>query len=264
MIILLATQLLGTIISSFAVLYQRRYNKLHKSIYGLSYDTALLNIIALLVNIYVSINYKFNPIVNDQLYARFPIFYKGWYDIPVSITLLIADVAQLFCYFVIWKQLSLYKVTRHIYQGISLICISVVFIMVGFIGTLTLYFSFFDVHHFVYLDHLNIIWVMGNGIKSVTLCSQICINWMGQCCVGVSSRYIITAIVANIIQFIGFIASNTNNNINFWEWPFNSIPILITSTELICLFIIFYQAEFVYRGNKPSLPKQIDNLSTIV
>jgi len=247
-----------------ALLYQRRYNKLHKSIYGLSYDTAVLNIARLSVDLYASFNYKFNIYVNKQLYAKFPLFYKDWDDIPVSMTLLITNICLLVAYLSIWKQLMLYRATSHTHQGVSMICIVTLTVFLGLVGTATFYFYHVDPHHFTYLDHLNIMWVMGNMVGMVTLCPQICINWMGKCCSGISSRYILTLIIADCVRWIGYTITAMKESVEYWNWPFNSIPIVTTSAELLCLVVILYQAQFVYRGHKPTLPRISEKSTALV
>ncbi|SMN21930.1 similar to Saccharomyces cerevisiae YCL002C Putative protein of unknown function [Maudiozyma saulgeensis] len=262
--ILLVTQLVGNVLSIMAVLYQRRYNKLHKSVYGLSYDSAVLTIARLSVDLYTSLNYKFNIYVRTQLYARFPLFYKDWDDIPISISLLITNVGLLIAYLSIWKQLTLYKATSHTHQGVSMICIATLVVFLGITGTATFYLYYFNAHHFMYLDHLNILWIMGNMIGMVTLCPQICINWMGRCCSGISSRYILTLFVADCIRWIGYVVSAMKGSVEYWNWPFNSIPIVTTSAELLGLSVILYQAQVVYIGHKPTLPRIHEKRTALV
>ena len=188
MLVLLVTQIVGSVLASVALHYQRRYNALHNSIYGLSYDTTLLSIVKSIVVLYTVLSYKFNPTVREQLYRRFPLFYNSWDDIPVSTPLLLAEGMLLISHLRIWRQMSLYKRTRHTHQGVSLIALIFLSVFLVVPAILTLYLSYFNIYHFAYLDHLNIMWVMGQIIGTMVLCSQICINWMGSCCAGVSSR----------------------------------------------------------------------------
>ena len=247
-----------------ALLYQRRYNKLHKSVYGLSYDTVILNLAKIFVDLYTSVNYKCNNTVINQLYARFPLFYHSWDDIPISIPLLIGAICLFLANLSIWKQLRMYKATSHIHQGVSMTCIVTVSILIGFIATLTLYLWYFNIHHFAYLDHLNSIWVMGNMIGMMTLWPQICINWMGRCCMGISSRYILPLITADCVRIIGYYITLWNNSLKFWQWPYNSIPVIVTLAELLSLLMGFYQTHFVYIGNKPSLSKISEKRTALV
>lgn len=264
MLVLLISQFAGSILSSLALHYQRRYNALHNSVYGLSYDTTILSIVKSTVVLYTVLSYQFNPEVRHQLYARFPLFYNSWDDIPVSTPLLFAEGLLLLSHLRIWRQMSLYKRTRHTHQGFSLIALMFLSLFIVVPAVLTLYLAYFNIYHFAYLDHLNIMWVMAQIVGSLVFCSQICINWMGSCCAGVSSRSVMTLCVANAVRWLGYMFTVWTGSVEFWAWPFNATPIVVVSADLLGLFLIFYQAQFIYFRHKPTLPKQSLRKSSFV
>ncbi|CCK73421.1 uncharacterized protein NDAI_0G04360 [Naumovozyma dairenensis CBS 421] len=266
MIIPTILQLLCGILSVSSILYQKRYNRIHRSIYGLSYDLYLYDILGHLISLYCSINYKYSPLVRRQLANRYPLFYSNPHDIPISILLLLKDILMVYCDLLIFRQLYHYRTTKHIHQGISststvLIIIFPVFTVFTFAcSCLNLPIEDSGKFGIFYLDHINYLWIIGNFFLTFKFIPQISLNWMGLSTTGLSSKFVILNTLSNVTYLlIYYILSTTNlfseQDLPFWKWPFNFKPIFVICFQLLSLLFILYQAQFLYIHSKNYLPK---------
>ncbi|CAI4056545.1 uncharacterized protein SKDI_03G0630 [Saccharomyces kudriavzevii IFO 1802] len=252
---------LASFLSIIAILYQKRYNKLHRSIYGLSYDLYLLDFVGNGLYLYCALHYRYSPLVREQLSKRFPLFYSlnDVNSIPISRFLILKDFCVFVCCLMILKQLYYYRPTKHIYQGISIT--STLFLSAFLIlGILTYGCSIYNLplknsgkFGVFYLDHINYLWVMANLVKSFKYVPQMSINWMGCSTVGLSSKFVLISFFAEFIDFLGRLIIPTSAL--FYEIPFNSTPFWVKLIQFVTLLIILCQVQYVYVGRKPRLPK---------
>lgn len=241
------------------MLYQKRYNRLHRSIYGLSYDLYVLSIFSYTISIYCTMNYRFSSLVRTQLSKRFPIFYPiEGAQAPTSMMMALVHTVNLICCCMVLRQMFRYRFTKHVHQSISTLCVSVI--------TATVVFSVFtfacasynlplhDMGKFgvFYLEHVNYLWVIGNIISCFRLAPQMMINWMGMCTQGLSSKYVVLTMVASLVAIIGNIAST---EVPFYRIPFNYVPLFVPISHLVSLLIILYQAQYLYIGKNPYLQR---------
>ncbi|QID83890.1 hypothetical protein GRS66_006372 [Saccharomyces pastorianus] len=254
-------QVLAGFLSIIAILYQKRYNKLHRSIYGLSYDLFLLDFVGNGLYLYCALHYRYSPLVREQLSKRFPLFYSldVANSIPISSLLVFKDFCVLFCCLMVLRQLYYYRSTKHIYQGISItstIILSVFLILSIFtygcsISNLPLKDS--GKFGIFYLEHINYLWVMANLVKSFKYIPQMSINWMGCSTMGLSSKFVLISVLAEFIDFVGRLFVPTSAL--FYKIPFNSTPFWVKLIQFITLLVILCQVQYLYVGRKPRLPK---------
>ncbi|EDO19146.1 hypothetical protein Kpol_1050p3 [Vanderwaltozyma polyspora DSM 70294] len=248
------------VIFIIAILYQYRYNRLHRSIYGLSYDMYILSLINCFLSIWCTLNYKFSPLIRQQLGNRYPLFYSidDNSDIPISLALLILDITTLFISLFVLRQLIMYRSSKHVHQGISKFCISVI-----------LLFAIFNVFTYTcacynlpissgrfgvfYLEHINYMWVEGNLLGSFILLPQISLNWMGQSTTGLSSKFVVLSFISILTNLLG--SNLAPQNLLFYERAFNFKPNFVQIIQFLSIIIILSQAQYFYRGLKPHLPK---------
>ncbi|GAV49531.1 hypothetical protein ZYGR_0P01750 [Zygosaccharomyces rouxii] len=253
-------QCISGFLSSIAILYQKRYNKLHHSVYGLSYDLYLLEIVGQFLTIYCTINYRWSPLVRLQLSRRFPLFYPlDGSNIPISNPLLIKDVILTICGLLVLRQLMLYQSTKHIYQGFSTTCMSII----GIFASFSMFTYFCACHNLperdsgkfgvFYIEHVNYLWVIGNTIRAFKFLPQITLNWMGSCTRGISSKYIIVNSLACLLILVGSLVSSPNKE--FHQNAFNNCPWVVTLVQFLSLCAILYQAQCLYVKKKPYLPR---------
>ena len=252
-VVLQCTQSIGSMVSIWAAISQQQYNRRHKSVYNLSYDMILLNIIKQVISLYTAINYKYNMLIVRQLLMRYPVFYEVPGDVPIVQSLIFLDLGLLLSYLMLQVQLLKYHMTKHVCQGVSIICLCFLGALFGLLVFPSLYFTWFGVHKFVLLDHINWCWIAGSAIHVTTMWPQISINWMGQCCTGLSMRFVILNGIADIFRIIGFIITS-KQGLAFYNWPFNSVPVFVAIMELLSTLIILGQQKYWYRDNKPRLP----------
>ena len=255
-IILQSTQSMGNIISIWAAVSQQQYNRRHKSVYNLSYDMILLNTIKQVISLYTALNYKYNALIARQLMRRYPVFYEVPRDIPVLQSLILLDLGLLLSYLMLQGQLLKYHMTKHVCQGVSIVCLCFLGALFGLLILPSIYLTWFGVHKFVFLDHINWCWVAGNAIHVTSMWPQISINWMGQCCTGLSMKFVMLNGIADIFRIIGFIITS-KQGLPFYSWPFNSVPVFVAITELLSTLIILGQKRYWYRDNKPRLPTMV-------
>ncbi|SCV04931.1 LANO_0G14576g1_1 [Lachancea nothofagi CBS 11611] len=249
------------LINCIAVLYQRRYNRLHKSIHGLSYDLYVLSFISYLFATYCGVNYLFSALVRKQLIQRFPVFFpQDNPEIPVSKSILLTDILNLVCSVVVLKQLMRYRYTKHEYQSVSFMCISVVVVCATFCvftyACASLNLPLKDSGRFgvFYLEHINYSWVIGTFLSGFRLVPQIMLNYMGTSTQGVSSKFIILSIASVVLQLtVGLITRNQPH----YRMPLNGKPLYEPALHLVFLIFILYQAQYVYRRRTGRLAKAL-------
>lgn len=276
-ILLFGSQVIATVVGLIAIQYQKRYNKLHRSIYGLSYDTQWFQFLAHLLMVYCALNWRWNPIVKQQLQKRYPLFYGNEIefgdgsehnvDVPISYVMIVLDFLLCCNMWTLIRQLKKYGYTRHIHQGISTLASMIMIVLVFIFGIMSLWFAYwFGVHQgkdsgllgIFWLDHVNYLWLTAQIFHVWAFWPQICINWMGQCCQGLSSRFVILYLFGSIIKFVGVYLSSfiQGNEIPFYLWPFNLQGKFVITMEFISIIIILLQAQYFYPSNKPHLQRQ--------
>lgn len=280
-ILVIGSQVLDSLITILAIHYQRRFNRLHRSIYGLSFDSQLFQFIRHVLSLYCSLNYLFNPYVKRQLHKRYPLFYDAeiTQTIPISWIIMIFNLILACNYWFLLRQLKKYDHTKHIHQGFSSLAKSIVFIFVYFFGSLTFWCAFwFGIHQgkdsgllgVFWLDHINYLWLISNIFHVWSLWPQLCINWMGKCCQGLSSRFVMLSLLSSLIKLFGIIIlsncnksavpmnSNNNQGIPYYQWPFNLENKFVIFMEFLSIIGILFQAQYFYPNNKPYLPKSLE------
>lgn len=194
-----------------------------------------------------------------QLSRRFPLFYPlDGSDIPISNLLLIKDVMLIICGSLVLRQLMLYQSTKHIHQGFSTNCLSIL----GTFASFSVFTYFCACHNLpehdsgkfgvFYVEHINYLWVIGNMLRSFKFLPQVTINWMGFCTRGISSKYIITNLLACLLSLFEILAFSKKD---FHQIAFNSCPWVVTLVQFLSLCAILYQAQCLYIKNRPYLPR---------
>lgn len=234
---------------------------MHRSIYGLSYDVYILEIWSRLISIYCTLHYLLSPLVRSQYAARFPLFYplEAGITLPISLLLLLQDCMVIVCALTVLRQLTYYRSSKHIFQGLSYILL----FTLGFIVCFTIFTYTCACHNLpyrnsgrfgiFYIEHINYLWVFGNLLAAVKYLPQVSLNWMGNSTVGVSSKYVLINLFSSILFLTGYILWTPNEK--FYEISFNIMPMSTGLTQFVLLVGLFYQAQFKYFGSKPFLPK---------
>ncbi|SCU78781.1 LAMI_0A05908g1_1 [Lachancea mirantina] len=238
--------------------YQRRYNRLHKSIYGLSYDLHVLNSCYDVISIYCSMNFLFSNLVRRQLSLRFPLFYTDARNIPVSKLQLCISCLDLFCSILVVKQLHQYRKTQNINQGVSYLCLITIASSLIF-GVFTFACSTLNLpidsgrFGVFYLEHVNYMWVIGTLLSSLKLFPQVTLNWSGMCTQGLSSKYVVLTLTSELLEALGMAFFQHQH---WFEIPFNFRTRYDLSFNIISLVCILYQAQYLYLGAKRRLPRR--------
>lgn len=243
--------------------YQYKYNRLHKSVFGLSFDTQWLIHTHLSLQILSAWNYKSNWIVVRQLQNRYPLFYHEKHSIPISWGVFIVQLAQWYRVCGILRQLYTYWDTIHIHQGVSLGCtlVNMLFVILG--GATTWWFAWwFGTHRgkdsgllgIFWLDHINYLWLVSQCFRMTYLWPQISINWMGQCCRGVSSRFIVISTVTTLVKIL--VCFWLSHNQQWYYYPFNVTTQFVNIIEFCSLGVILFQSQYLYLYNKPYLKRK--------
>lgn len=252
---------LGKIGQLWALMQQKRYNSVHKSIYGLSYDLYLLEFATNFISIYCSVLYKFSSLANSQFINRFPLFYtSSGKGLPVSMALMFIDALLLMVSGLIISQLWRYRATRNVAQGASLMLLGI------FTCTLVFsYFTYFCSQYNIpksdtgklgvfYIEHINYLWVIGNFLSAFKYLPQLSLNWMGMSTKGFSPKYLKSSLIAGLIVQAANLFTGIDG-LEFYEWPFNMVPRIVSILQLLELSLLFYQHHFVYVRNKPFLKR---------
>lgn len=220
----------------------------------------MLGFVSNLLRIYCALNYRLSPMIRMQLSKRFPLFYPiDGTPVPISMALLLKDLFQMTAYILVVRQLIVYRATKHTKQGVSLLCVSLLAIVCCF-GVFTYTCSCYNLpasdsgrFGVYYLEHLNYLWVASNAIDSLKYVPQLSLNWMGLCTRGLSSKFVFFSLVADSLALIG--AATLPNKVEFFMRSYNLIPLPVTLLKFCCLIGLLYQAQYLYTGNKPFLPR---------
>lgn len=277
--LVVGSQAIGALITVVAIHYQKRYNRLHRSVYGLSYDTQWFQFIYHVLCVYCSLNYMFNPTVRGQLQRRYPLFYGNNVNegndnntytgrIPISWFIMIFNLLLACNFWTLIRQLRKYGHTKHIHQGVSALARFIIIFFVSILGIVSMWFAYwFGIHRgkdsgllgIFLLDHVNYMWVISQIFHIWSFWPQICINWMGKCCQGLSSRFVILSLLSSLIKLFGItILNKYNYQITYYQWPFNLDGKLVIITEFFALLGLLVQAQYFYPSNKPYLPRQTE------
>lgn len=229
--------------------------------YGLSYDLFVLDLFANLVSIYCTINYRWSPLIRFQLSKRFPLFYPANESsaIPVSRSLLFKEFISLGACGLVLRQLLAYRSTKNVYQGVSTICTVLVALISSF-AIFTYACSCYNLpvsdsgrFGVFYVEHVNYMWVIANIMQSTKYAPQLCLNWMGMCTKGVSSKFVLLSLFSECVVGLGSVTFY--GGYEFYRKPFNFTPGFVTFGKVLCLLGILYQAQYVYLGKKPYVPR---------
>ncbi|CAL9735483.1 hypothetical protein MOSE0_H07096 [Monosporozyma servazzii] len=273
--VVVGSQVVAAIITMTAIQYQKRYNRLHRSIYGLSYDTQWFQFVYHVLSVYCSLNYMFNPIVKGQLQRRYPLFYGGYTDnstyterIPISWVMVVCDILMAVNIWTLIRQLREYGYTKHIHQGVSTLAKLIIIFFVLILGIVSLWFAYwFGIHQrkdsgllgIFLLDHVNYMWMLLQILHIWSFWPQICINWEGKCCQGLSSKFVILSIISSLIKLVGImVLKRCDDQISYYHWPFNLEGKIVIIMEYCALFGLLLQAQYFYPSNKPYLPRQTE------
>lgn len=256
-----AVQGIGRLGQVWAVIQQKRYNSMHKSIYGLSYDLYLLEFVTNFISVYCSVLYKFSGLTSLQFTNRFPLFYPSQGNgLPVSMALLFTDTLLLLVSAVVISQLWRYRATRNVEQGASIILLAIFTSIVVF-SYFTYFCSLYNIPKsnsgkfgVFYIEHINYLWIIGNFLSAFKYFPQLSLNWMGMSTKGFSPRYLKSALFATIIVQASNLFTSIDG-LDFYEWPFNMIPRAVSLMQLFALLLLFYQHHFAYAKNKPFLKR---------
>ncbi|KAL3235256.1 hypothetical protein RNJ44_00015 [Nakaseomyces bracarensis] len=259
-----ALQGLGRLGLVWAVFQQKRYNSVHKSVYGLSYDLYLLECVTNFISTYCSVLYRYSDLANVQFTNRYPLLYPSQgTGVPVSMALLVIDALLMIASAVVISQLWKYRATRNVEQGASLMLLG--------IFTSVVVFSYFtyacSLHNLpksnsgrfgvFYIEHINYLWVIGNALSAFKYFPQLSLNWVGMSTKGFSPRYLKTSLISTIIIQVSNLFVSIDN-LEFYEWPFNMTPRVVSALHLLALLLLFYQHNFAYAKNKPFLKRTYD------
>lgn len=220
----------------------------------------MLGITGRLLSVYCALNYKWSPTVRLQLSKRFPLFYAlNENSVEVSSALIMKDVLEIVAFALVIRQLVLYRATKNINQGVSLLCISVLILVYSFAiftyacAGYNLPYSDSGRFGVFYIEHINYLWIAGNIADCVKYVPQLSLNWMGLCTRGLSSKFVLIGSLSELIALID--TGLFPNNTVFYKRACNLTPIPVTLLNLCFLAGILYQAQFLYFGYKPSLPR---------
>ncbi|CCE66002.1 hypothetical protein TPHA_0O00300 [Tetrapisispora phaffii CBS 4417] len=258
-------QSISKFIFVIAIWNQWKYNRNHRSIYGISYDLFAATFFSHLCLVWCTLNYKYSSLLITQAVNRFPLFYNtnnetpGTGNIPISLLILCNDILNIIGSIWVFKQLIFYRKTKHIYQGISPIFISVVCLFTVF-NFFTLVCSLSNLPNnsgkfgIFYLEHINYIWVIGNLLESFKILPQISLNWMGRSTSGLSSTFILMNLFSATLMLVTSIFDG-NSTVSYFLRPYNYQPIFVTVFQFILAVILFIQEKYVYINSKPYLQK---------
>ncbi|SCU97967.1 LAFA_0G14532g1_1 [Lachancea sp. 'fantastica'] len=246
-----------------AVLYQRRYNRLHKSIAGLSYDLYVLSFTSYLLSVYCGFNYVFSTLLHKQLHQRFPVFFgQDKNKIPVSTTILLSDVVNLICASAVLKQLFDYRSSSRDAQHISLICVIIIAACAVFsvftYACATLYLPGKDSGRFgiFYLDHVNYSWILATFLSSFRLMPQLTVNFMERSTQGISFKFVVLSTVSAIFQLV---VEFCNQKRTHPYTPLNGKPLFEPLLNLIFLLSVIYQVHHVYHNRTYGLANRSES-----
>lgn len=229
--------------------------------YGLSYDLYLMQFATYFISLYCTVIYKYSELAARQFSDRFPLYYSlNAEPIPISMPILLIDLVMLAVSSIVIFQLWKYRATRNVKQGTSLLLICI-FLMILIFSYFTYICAEYNLPErnsgrfgVYYIEHVNYLWVIGQFLSAVKYLPQISLNWMGISTKGLSPKYLKISIIATSILQASNLCSFIDN-LEFYEWPFNLTPRVVSFLQLIWLGIIYYQHYYAYAMNKPYLKR---------
>ncbi|KAH3900449.1 uncharacterized protein SCDLUD_003431 [Saccharomycodes ludwigii] len=273
-------QLLGLGFELSSINYQQKYNRLHRSVYGLSDDLYMLEMIISLLLIYCFLNYSFSKLVSEQFCKRFPLFYplsqldgngnqtlipNKFFStngvLPLYYGLVLFEIAKFILSLKVLIQLYNYRFTKHVHQGVSKICFSsILFILIFSIFTYCCSIKNLSNNNnmgkfgIFYIEHVNYLWVFANILSTFKFLPQLVINWEGMCTQGLSSKYVVLQFFSNLFSL--FSAFSLNKSLPFYALPFNQKPMITSFVNLFCVVGLLYQAQYLYLNKSPYLKRR--------
>ncbi|CUM63265.1 uncharacterized protein PRCAT00000836001 [Priceomyces carsonii] len=225
---------------------QVKFNKLKKSIYGLSYDYVVWTWLSFFTSVISSINFYINPEVIRQYRNRFPVHPEVIVSFPILIIDMIGTVVvsgllvQLFV---------IYNRTRSVNQGVSGLtkCILTLLIII-FLWSTKCYIM--EQKALFLLDIIDFLWFVSKFTLIIRYIPQIFMNWFDSCVVGHSDSFLafqsISLLCLAFSKFALISEDWFNIPVNYNTWSY-----LVSGS--VCLLILFLQERFLYHGKKPSL-----------
>ncbi|KAK6465967.1 hypothetical protein DFJ63DRAFT_38982 [Scheffersomyces coipomensis] len=230
-------------------LYQIKYNKAKKSIYGISYDYYVLNTINKLLALIVSLNYTYNSTIIMQYKARYPVHSLA----VISPIIIIIDCGLLLTNGLILSQLFIiYARTKNVNQNVSGFNMLFLSFLLGGFLIVSKYYWFAELT-FNYLDLINYLWLVSWLIAIVELCPQLVMNWFDDCCVGLHPQWLSFEIISLILNLTGWSMINLHFNVPWYQLPINYHGWCYLVMRSILLIIFSLQQFKCYKGKRPTL-----------
>lgn len=285
-------QILGHIFYNMSLLYQYRYSRLHRSVYGISYDLHILDAFSTFCSIYLYLNYLLSPLALSQYMQRYPLFFLPKdslevHELPLSHALFLLHVVRFVLSLRVLSILYKFRKTRHVHQSFSKLCrcillCTVLFhvftfacarlnIGVGFFATITKSQENFAVsknrnmgkYGVFYIDHLLYVWILQNYVlDAFKLMPQLILNFSGCCTQGLSSKYVVFQGLAHFLTATALL-HNMFADVFYQKWytiPFNYQPFFTSLMNFLLILVILYQAQYLYNNSMPTLIKYSDHI----
>lgn len=216
---------------------QLQFNKLKKSVYGLSYDFYWLHTLGYTVKIVYSLGYLHNSTVKEQYLLRFPIHPV----IPVNLGSFFIDFATTFISVCILVQMHFkHYQTKNNLQGFSTFC----GVVCGVSFTLLLYLIKLVCYRqkkLLLLDIFDYLWLMDHLLSPVKLIPQIFINFLSRSTRGQLSGFLMFQWLAFACLFVGHLFPY-----NWYEVPANCPAWLHLLVYGIFLLLLTAQIHIFY------------------
>ena len=228
--------------------------------YGLSYDLYLMQFATYFISLYCTVIYKYSELAARQFSDRFPLYYSlNAEPIPISMALLLIDLVMLAVSSIVFFNCGNTELLETLSnESLLLICIFLMILIFSYFTYICAEYNLpernsgrFGVY---YIEHVNYLWVIGQFLSAVKYLPQISLNWMGISTKGLSPKYLKISIIATSILQASNLCSFIDN-LEFYEWPFNLTPRVVSFLQLIWLGIIYYQHYYAYAMNKPYLKR---------
>ncbi|EGW30195.1 uncharacterized protein SPAPADRAFT_57630 [Spathaspora passalidarum NRRL Y-27907] len=233
---------LSNILQLTSICYQLHFNKVKKSIYGLSYDMIILALVSAFTSMLSTILYSYDSLVRHQYVVR----YSQYPEIPISYTVLILETVIFFAYTVLFRQLFTYSKSRNTNQGISHPC---TFLLSTFFVILVyLVYMVCTSEPLYVLDIVDFIWMISKVSSAVKYIPQISMNWFGECVRGLHHHWLLLEGLAVLFMLI----SRYSMDVPFWNIPVNYPSWFVIGIQTSCIIILWRQF-LIYAENKPRL-----------